>query len=74
MKDKIKEKAIHWVACKKEGLTFEQEKEFESWLKEDEEHQKAFEEANLVYSIFQNIPKNHTQTLSKNALKEADLI
>ncbi|MDN5095502.1 FecR family protein [Aliarcobacter butzleri] len=74
MKDKIKDKAIHWVACKKEGLTFEQEKEFESWLKEDEEHQKAFEEANLVYSIFQNIPKNHTQTLSKNALKEAKKI
>lgn len=74
MKDKIKDKAIHWVACKKEGLTFEQEKEFESWLKEDEEHKKAFEEANLVYSIFQNIPKNHTQTLSKNALKEAKKI
>lgn len=34
---------------------------------------KAFEEANLVYSIFQNIPKNHTQTLSKNALKEAKI-
>ena len=70
MEDKIKDKAIHWVACKKEGLTSEQQKQFEIWLKEDEKHQKAFEEANLVYSIFQNIPKNHTQTLSKNALKE----
>lgn len=74
MKDKIKDKAIHWVACKKEGLTSNQEIELEKWLEEDKEHKKAFEEASLIYDIFQNIPKNHTRELSKKAHKEAKKI
>lgn len=69
MKEQIKDEAIHWATLKKEGFSQSQEKEFELWLQKSDLHKKAFNEANAIYSIFKNIPKEQSELLSKQAHK-----
>lgn len=67
MEDNIKDKAIYWVTCQKEGLTLQEKEELELWLESNIEHKKAFDEAKNIHNIFQDIPKNYSQTLSIKA-------
>lgn len=67
MKDSIKDKAIYWAACEKEGLSEQQQSELNVWLKKSSENQNAFNEAKNVYTFFQSIPKAHSQRLSQKA-------
>ncbi|RBQ31103.1 siderophore-interacting protein [Arcobacter sp. FW59] len=71
MKEIIKDEAIKWATLKKEGLSQNQEKELELWLQKSDLHKKAFEDANLIYSIFKNLPKEQSEILSKQAHKGA---
>ena len=67
MKDNIKDKAIYWVTCQKEGLTLQEKEELNLWLESNIEHKKAFDEVKNIHNIFQNIPKDYSQTLSNKA-------
>jgi len=67
MNDIIKDQAIYWAACKQEGLTKTQQNDFENWIIQNEEHKTAFEEAENIYSIFQNVPRKYTEKTSKIA-------
>ncbi|WP_418179644.1 FecR family protein [Aliarcobacter lanthieri] len=69
MKEQIKDEAIHWATLRKEGFSQSQEKEFELWLEKSDLHKKAFNEANVIYSIFNSIPKEQSEFLSKQAHK-----
>ncbi|WP_418187480.1 FecR family protein [Aliarcobacter lanthieri] len=69
MKEQIKDEAIHWATLRKEGFSESQEKEFELWLEKSDLHKKAFNEANVIYSIFKNIPKEQSEFLSKQSHK-----
>lgn len=69
MKEQIKDEAIHWATLRKEGSSQSQEKEFELWLEKSDLHKKAFNEANVIYSIFNSIPKEQSEFLSKQAHK-----
>lgn len=71
MKDSIKDKAIYWVTCQKEGLTLQEKEELNLWLESNIKHKKAFDEAKNIHNIFQNIPKNYSQNLSIKAHKGA---
>lgn len=67
MKDNIKDKAIYWVTCQKEGLTLQEKEELNLWLESNIEHKKAFDEIKNIHNIFENIPKDYSQTLSNKA-------
>ena len=74
LKNSIKDEAIYWVTCEKEGLNNQQKSDFEAWIKQNNEHKKAFDEAKNIYTIFQNIPTNYAQNLSNKAHKGAKKI
>ena len=60
MKDSIKDKAIYWVTCQKEGLTLQEKEELNLWLESNIKHKKAFDEAKKVL-------KNNKEKLEKVA-------
>ena len=53
---KIKEDAIYWLTCEKEGFKENQKAEFENWIKE-EIHQKAYNRMKLVHQMAKSISK-----------------
>ncbi|RXJ97472.1 siderophore-interacting protein [Malaciobacter molluscorum] len=67
MKDNIENTAIKWLICEKEGLSKKQRKELDLWLKSDISNQKAYNDAKEVYCLFQYMPKEYSQPLSKKA-------
>ncbi|QKF72884.1 sigma factor regulatory protein, FecR family [Aliarcobacter faecis] len=67
---KIKEDAIYWVMCEKEGLDENQKKEFHNWLLEDENHQKVFNRMKFVHNMSKSLSKQNAQTLSQEAHKQ----
>ena len=60
---KIKEDAIYWLTCEKEGFKENQKAEFENWIKE-EIHQKAYNRMKLVHQMAKSISKENAQSLS----------
>lgn len=64
MKDDIKDKAIHWAACQKEGLNEIEKRNLEYWLAENPKHQEAFNNAKRIHRLFENIPKNYSEEIS----------
>jgi len=67
MNDTIKDQAIYWAACKQEGLNENEQENLNLWLNENEKHKIAFDEAQNIYTIFQNIPKKYSQKASQEA-------
>lgn len=67
MKEIIKDEAITWVSCEKEGLTKEEESKLKIWLKSKVEHKLAYEEAKEIQNIFKNMPNKYSEQLSIQA-------
>ena len=68
---KIKEEAIYWLACEKEGLNEFEKQELKHWLESNQEHQKAYNRMKLVHQMAKSISKENAQILSEQAHKEA---
>lgn len=60
---KIKEEAIYWLACEKEGLEKNQKIEFENWIK-DEINKKIYNRMKFVHQMAKSISKENAQNLS----------
>lgn len=71
IKTKIKEEAIYWLACEKEGLNELEKQELKHWLESNQEHQKAYNRMKLVHQMAKSISKENAQILSEQAHKEA---
>ena len=71
IKTKIKEEAIYWLACEKEGLNELEKQELKHWLESNQEHQKAYNRMKLVQQMAKSISKENAQILSEQAHKEA---
>lgn len=71
IKTKIKEEAIYWLACEKEGLNEFEKQELKHWLESNQEHQKAYNRMKLVHQMAKSISKENAQILSEQAHKEA---
>ena len=71
IKTKIKEEAIYWLACEKEGLNELVKQELKHWLESNQEHQKAYNRMKLVHQMAKSISKENAQILSEQAHKEA---
>lgn len=70
MNDTIKDQAIYWAACNQEGLNTIEKNNLNKWLNENEKHKIAFDEAQNIYTVFQNIPKKYSQEASQEAHKK----
>ena len=62
---KIKEEAIYWIDCEKEGFKENQKVEFENWIKE-ELHQKIYNRMKLVHQMAKSLSKENKENLSDN--------
>ena len=71
IKTKIKEEAIYWITCEKEGLNELEKQELKHWLESNQEHQKAYNRMKFVYQMAKSISKENAQILSEQAHKEA---
>lgn len=71
IKTKIKEEAIYWLTCEKEGLNEFEKQELKHWLESNQEHQKAYNRMKLVHQMAKSISKENAQILSEQAHKEA---
>ena len=71
IKTKIKEEAIYWLACEKEGLNELEKQELKHWLESNQEHQKAYNRMKFVHQMAKSISKENAQILSEQAHKEA---
>lgn len=71
IKTKIKEEAIYWLACEKEGLNELEKQELKHWFESNQEHQKAYNRMKLVQQMAKSISKENAQILSEQAHKEA---
>lgn len=71
IKTKIKEEAIYWLACEKEGLNEFEKQELKHWLESNQEHQKAYNRMKFVHQMAKSISKENAQILSEQAHKEA---
>ena len=71
IKTKIKEEAIYWLACEKEGLNELEKQELKHWFESNQEHQKAYNRMKLVHQMAKSISKENAQILSEQAHKEA---
>ena len=65
MKENIKEKAAYFFTCKKDGFTKEQEIEFNSWINENIEHKKAYENVQRVQQMFLSLSKDTKEKVSQ---------
>ncbi|WP_152020018.1 FecR family protein [Aliarcobacter butzleri] len=65
MKENIKEKAAYFFTCKKDGFTKEQEIEFNSWIDENIEHKKAYENVQRVQQMFLSLSKDTKEKISQ---------
>ena len=65
MKENIKEKAAYSFTCKKDGFTKEQEIEFNSWIDENIEHKKAYENVQRVQQMFLSLSKDTKEKVSQ---------
>ena len=64
MESKIKEQAVYWITCEKEGLNESQKKELESWLKENQLHQKTYDRMKFIHQMSNSLSKENSQKLS----------
>ncbi|WP_228712712.1 FecR family protein [Halarcobacter mediterraneus] len=64
MENKIKEQAVYWITCEKEGLNESQKKELKSWLKENPFHQKAYDRMKFIHQMSNSLSKENSQKLS----------
>ena len=71
IKTKIKEEAIYWLACEKEGLNELEKQELKHWFESNQEHQKAYNRMKLVHQMAKSISKENAQILSEQAHKGA---
>ncbi|CAM3400967.1 FecR family protein [Arcobacter aquimarinus] len=62
---KIKEEAIYWIACEKEGFDKNQKIEFENWIRE-ELHQKIYNRMKFVHQMAKSLSKENKENLSDN--------
>ncbi|TLT08386.1 siderophore-interacting protein [Aliarcobacter thereius] len=68
-KIKIKEEAIFWIMCEKDGFSKDEKERFSLWLLEDEEHQKTFNRMKLIHSLSNNISNDNRNKLLENTHK-----
>lgn len=68
-KNIILEKARYWLSCFQEGQNIYLNKEFLSWIN-NEEHQKIFEEEKRFRQMFSNLSKEYKNELSTRVKEE----
>ncbi|MFX4267983.1 FecR family protein [Aliarcobacter butzleri] len=68
-KNIILEKARYWLSCFQEGQNIYLNKEFLSWIN-NEEHQKIFEEEKRFRQMFSNLSKEYKKELSARVKEE----
>ncbi|WP_044415416.1 FecR family protein [Halarcobacter anaerophilus] len=67
---KMKERAIYWLTCEKDGLTSSQKLEFENWLKESTSHQKVYNRMKFIYQLPKSLSEENRQNLSQEVHKK----
>lgn len=65
MENRIKEQAIYWITCEKEGLSESQKKELESWLRKNLHHQKIYNRMKFIHQMPNSLSKENSQKLSQ---------
>lgn len=68
MAENILKEARHWLSCFQEGQNIYEDKEFLSWI-ENDENKKIFEEEKRFRQMFSSLPKEYKEKLS-NQVKE----
>ncbi|QDF28543.1 FecR family protein [Halarcobacter anaerophilus] len=67
---KMKEQAVYWLSCEKEGFTESRKLEFENWLKENPSHQKVYNRMKFIHKIPKSLSEKNREDLSQKVHKE----